>query len=125
MQLLYEQMLGGQGGVDTLQGLIEFPQEEQEDQQYIAQVVGGVQAHAQEFDALIARRSPKRALERIPVVVRAILRLALYELREMADIPASVVINEAVALAKQYGEDEDSRFVNGVLGEVVRSQAGQ
>lgn len=123
MQLIYEQLLGGEGGPDTLRDLIAFVPENAEDQEYIDRLVQGVSAQAAELDREIAGRSPSRELGRIPRVVLAILRLSLCELRLMPDTPPSVIINEAVELAKRYGEEGDSRFVNGVLGNVVRQQA--
>ena len=58
----------------------------------------------------------------MPVVDRALLRLAVYEMVYVDDVPVSVAINEAVELAKVYGgEDESSRFVNGVLGRISRT----
>ena len=61
----------------------------------------------------------------MPVVDRALLRLAVYEIVYVDDVPVSVAINEAVELAKAYGgEDESSRFVNGVLGRIARTLEG-
>lgn len=120
MQLIYEGMLGGAGGSDTLEELIGFAQEDKEDGPYISSLVVGVANSATLLDAEVAKRSSTRELDRIPKVVLAILRLSLYELAFLQDSPQSVIINEAVELAKRYGEDSDSRFVNGLLGNYVR-----
>ena len=120
MQLIYEGMLGGAGGSDTLEELIGFAQEDKEDGPYISSLVVGVANSAALLDAEVAKRSSTRELDRIPKVVLAILRLSLYELAFLQDSPQSVIINEAVELAKRYGEDSDSRFVNGLLGNYVR-----
>lgn len=120
MQLIYEGMLGGEGGSDTLEELIGFALEDKEDSPYISSLVGGVASSAALLDAEVAKRSSTRELDRIPKVVLAILRLSLYELAFLKDSPQSVIINEAVELAKRYGEDSDSRFVNGLLGNYVR-----
>lgn len=120
MQLIYEGMLGGGGGSDTLEELIGFALEDKEDSPYISSLVGGVASSAALLDAEVAKRSSTRELDRIPKVVLAILRLSLYELAFLKDSPQSVIINEAVELAKRYGEDSDSRFVNGLLGNYVR-----
>ena len=124
MQLIYEQMLGGEGGPDTLQGLINFEPDETADSVYIQTLLDGMQEHSGFIDQQIAARSATRELERIPVLVRAILRLAIYELSYLKDSPQSAVINEAVELAKRYGEESDSRFINGVLGNYVRENPG-
>jgi N utilization substance protein B len=83
-------------------------------------LLDGVQAHIQEIDELIVQTSENWTLERMPLVDRSILRLATYEMLCVEDIPFSVSINEAVELAKRFGgEDESSRFVNGVLGRIA------
>jgi N utilization substance protein B len=120
MQLIYEGMLGGGGGSETLEELIGFAQEDNEDGPYIRSLVDGVAGSAALLDAEVAKRSSTRELDRIPKVVLAILRLSLYELAFLQDSPQSVIINEAVELAKRYGEDSDSRFINGLLGNYVR-----
>jgi N utilization substance protein B len=80
----------------------------------------GVSAHTPEIDELIAHTSENWSLERMPLVDRSILRLATFEMLYVDDIPYSVSINEAVELAKSFGgEDESSRFVNGVLGRIA------
>ncbi len=90
--------------------------------EYAESLVAGVVEHMAELDAKLASTSENWALDRMPVVDRAILRLAAYEMLYVDDVPVSVAINEAVELAKAYGgEDDSSRFVNGVLGRIARS----
>jgi N utilization substance protein B len=72
-------------------------------------------------DAIIEKFSIDWPLERIGKVDRSILRLALYELAEK-ETPASVVINEAVELAKKYGGEDSSKFINGILGAYLRAK---
>ncbi|MDR3316277.1 MAG: transcription antitermination factor NusB [Coriobacteriales bacterium] len=80
----------------------------------------GVASHAVEVDDLIAQTSEHWTLERMPLVDKSILRIATYEMLHVDDVPHSVSINEAVELAKSFGgEDESSRFVNGVLGRIA------
>jgi N utilization substance protein B len=87
---------------------------------FTRQLLEGVSAHTREIDELIARTSENWSLERMPLVDRSILRLATYEMLCVDDVPYSVSINEAVELAKSFGgEDESSRFVNGVLGRIA------
>lgn len=80
----------------------------------------GADSHVGEIDAKITAFSHKWSKERISRVALAIMRLAVFEMLYMEDIPVSVSINEAVELAKKYGGDEDSVFVNGVLGGIAR-----
>ncbi|GIX46823.1 MAG: N utilization substance protein B [Candidatus Tectimicrobiota bacterium] len=81
-------------------------------------LVRGAIEHRAEIDALIREWSEHWTLERIGVVERNILRLAIYELLYMPDIPPKVTINEAVELAKKYGDEEAFAFVNGILDRV-------
>ena len=120
MQLIYENLLGGDGD-DTLEGLIAFEPEE-DDREYIDRVFSGVEGQAKKLDAIIAEHSPTREIGRIARVVLSILRLALYEMLYEKDTPDSVAINEAVELAKRFGEPADARFINGVLGAVSRER---
>ena len=95
---------------------------------FAAELVSGVAREQPRIDDLISRYSVDWAIERMPVVDRTLLRMAVYELLEHDDVPTAAVISEAVELAKAYSTDESGRFVNGVLGavagEVRRSQAG-
>lgn len=72
------------------------------------------------IDALIQGYSHEWALDRMPVIDRNILRLALTELKHCPDVPVSAAINEAVELAKEYGGADSGKFVNGILGAYAR-----
>ncbi|MGN0035460.1 MAG: transcription antitermination factor NusB [Coriobacteriales bacterium] len=86
-------------------------------------LVEGVEAHRADLDERIVEISENWTLSRMPAVDRNILRIALYELSFEPDIPEGVSINEAVEMAKLFGGDESSKFVNGVLGKAVRADA--
>lgn len=88
---------------------------------YAAAVLQGVAAHRGEIDERISRYAIDWTLERMPAMDRNILRLAVYELF-FADekLAPGVAINEAVEIAKRYGTDESPKFINGVLGQMVR-----
>ena len=93
---------------------------------YAEQLVAGTVEHLAEIDERLAATSENWSVDRMPVVDRAILRLATYEMLFVDEVPVSVAINEAVDLAKAYGgEDESSRFVNGVLGRIARTIEGE
>ncbi len=79
----------------------------------------GVEAGTPRYDALISSKARGWRLERMPMIDRAILRLALHELCERPDTPTAVVLNEAVELAKRYSTEDSGRFVNGVLAALV------
>lgn len=98
----------------------QYPADDIEFAPYAEALVRGVQAHRAEIDERLSSTSENWALDRMPVVDRAILRLAVYEMIYVDEVPVSVTINEAVELAKAYGgEDDSSRFVNGVLGRIA------
>ena len=85
---------------------------------YLKELVEGVGSHLEELDALIVRYSEHWRLERMTVVDRNLLRLAIYELMYQPGVPPKVVINEAVEMAKRYGSEESGAFVNGILDQV-------
>lgn len=89
---------------------------------YIRRLVSGVSEHAAELDADIEKYAKGWRFERISLVASAIMRVAMYEMLYMADIPAGVAINEAVEIAKNYESPEVVKFINGILGSFVRGE---
>lgn len=89
---------------------------------FAARLVLGTAEHAGEIDQVIAACAEHWRLERMVVVDRLILRMAVFELRHLPEVPPSVVINEAIELARRFGGEESGRFVNGVLDAVKRRQ---
>lgn len=87
---------------------------------FLREIVYGTIEKMEEIDALINEYAVDWTVERMPTVDRNILRAAIYEILYRDDIPASVAVNEAVELAKKYGDRDSFRFVNGLLGNVVR-----
>ena len=119
--LLYSSDITEKGVVKIVEGGA-YPTEDFEVPEYAEELVRGVAAHRRTIDKYLSQTSENWALDRMPVVDRAILRLAVYEMLFEDNVPVSVAINEAVELAKAYGgEDESSRFVNGVLGRIARN----
>lgn len=86
---------------------------------YAEQIVRGIDAAQAEIDALIEQHAVGWTLARMPVVDRAILRLATWELRENAEVPTAVAIAEAMELASVLSTDDSAPFVNGVLGSIA------
>lgn len=91
-----------------------------DDTAFIEALVQGVLGSLKELDGIIAPLAPERPLEDIMRMDRAVLRMGVYELKNDHDVPPKVVINEAVELAKAFGGDNSSKFVNGVLGSVLK-----
>jgi N utilization substance protein B len=83
---------------------------------FATRLVEGVLAHSQQLDVIIQKHAPEWPVEQLAIIDRNILRMALYELQHIFDVPVKVAVNEAVELAKTYGSDTTPRFVNGVLG---------
>lgn len=92
---------------------------------YIMAVVKGVAACKDELDRTIEQYSRGWKLNRLSRITIAILRLALFEMRTMEDVPVGVAINEAVELAKEYDSEETASFINGILGSVARAETGE
>lgn len=90
------------------------------DAEYARTLVRGAWARREETDRLIARYARDWSVDRMVAVDRAILRLAVYEIQHQRDVPSSVVADEAVELAKCYSTAESSKFINGILGSVIR-----
>ena len=86
---------------------------------YAEHLVRGLEEHHADVDELLRKFSEHWALERMPAVDRAVLRLGAYELGWEPDIPSAVVISEAVELAKQYSTKDSGRFVNGLLSRLA------
>lgn len=136
MQMIYEHLAGGEGGEETLQmvydelrkdgvpGVDEIrPTEPGEaDRAYISRILDGVLSHVTELDEKISAASVNWSLERIAKVDLTILRLATYEILYEDDVPGSVAINEGVELANRYSEPSSGRFINGVLGTILRDK---
>ena len=86
--------------------------------EFCVRLVEGVLQNGKEIDRLIEEHSENWTLKRMAVVDRNILRLAAFELRYCPDIPFKVTLNEAVELAKKFGADDSSAFINGILDRV-------
>jgi N utilization substance protein B len=90
-----------------------------EPDEYAVELARGVEEHTEEIDELLRRYSEHWAVERMPAVDRAVLRLGCYELTQVPDVPTAVVISEAVELAKLYSTKDSGRFVNGLLAKIA------
>lgn len=93
-----------------------------EDTDFVKKLVTGVDSKASELDKELQPLAPEWPIDQISRMDRIILRMGLYELKYLKDTPTKVVINEAVELAKAFGGDNSSKFINGVLGTVINSE---
>jgi len=93
-----------------------------EDKRFVEDLVQGVDKNAEAIDEIIRPVAPEWPIEQIARIDRSILRMGVFELLFDQKVPPKVAINEAVELAKAFGGDNSSKFVNGVLGTVLRNK---
>jgi len=108
--------------IDVLDRNIEEFAPNKTDRPFMEKLLDGILSKQPELDLIIEKAAPEWPIDRISPVDRNILRLGLFELlfADRKEVPAKVAINEAIELAKQFGGENSSRFVNGVLGAVYK-----
>ena len=109
---------------DSLEDILEIDMQVRDikPNDYVKAVFFGVFENLQNIDNIISQNAVGWSINRISKTSLAILRLAIFEMKFMEDIPVSVSINEAVELAKKYATKEDASFVNGILATVSKSE---
>ncbi|CAH2032065.1 transcription antitermination factor NusB [Trichlorobacter ammonificans] len=118
LQILYARDAGKQELRETLRGFREGVEADQRTREFAEALVQGVEEHRDAIDAAITARSKNWSLSRMPRVDLNVMRLAAFELLFRSDIPKKVSINEAIEIAKKYGDKESPAFVNGILDEL-------
>jgi N utilization substance protein B len=118
LQVLYEFDSAGHDVEAALAHLLADAGLFEEDAAFARGLVNGVIQNREQIDQHIKKFAPAWPLEQISIVDRNILRLAIFEILLDNNVPVKVAINEAVELAKKFGSDNSSKFVNGVLGSV-------
>ena len=93
-----------------------------DDKDFIKRLVNGVSQSQDKLDAVLGPIAPEWPIDQIARMDRVVLHIGLYELQQEPDVPPKVVINEAVELAKAFGGENSSKFINGVLGTFYRQQ---
>jgi N utilization substance protein B len=116
MKILFEADLSQHSPLEVLERYEDDESIDAPERSYAATLVRGVTEQRAEIDSRIAQAAPTFPVEQLAAVDRNVLRIAVFELREDSGIPPRVAINEAVEIAKTFGGDSSSRFVNGVLG---------
>ncbi|MBR2822745.1 MAG: transcription antitermination factor NusB [Clostridia bacterium] len=134
MQLVYEKLSGGHGGEDSLQMVYDELREDgvsgvdsvgksepnEADRSYIAEAIEGVLRYRPEIDARIAAAAKGWTLDRMPQVDLTVMRLAVWEMLYVPEVPGNVSISEALEMTERYSDPDDKKFVNGVLGTILR-----
>jgi N utilization substance protein B len=123
LEVMYRLDLVADEPDDTMQEIVSRRNPSEDAESYLRRLVAAVQTSQQEIDTVLRRHLRRWRLERLTVLDRSILRLATAELMYFGDVPPKVTINEAVDIAKKFGDDEAGRFVNGVLDGVRREIA--
>ena len=121
MKLAFARMFGGDdtyAAVLDQSGIKETPVVE--DVEFADELLRGIDEQSERLDEIIGELAIDWKLERMPKVDICILRIAVYEMLNRSDIPNSVSINEAVELAKQFGGEHSSAFINGLLGTLAK-----
>jgi N utilization substance protein B len=95
---------------------------EEEEKEYIKLVLEGVSSNLNEIDEIILSKLKNWTIDRIAKIDLAILRLAIYEIKYMPNMPVKVSANEAVELAKMYGNNDSKSFVNGVIAKIIEQK---
>lgn len=116
--MLYDDELKILEAIENVLDLYE-EQEEQVIPQYVELVVTGVKEHQEELDTVIEKHLKNWKVNRIAKTDLVILRLALFEMLFVSDVPSKVSLNEALEIAKTFSDDESRRFINGVLSSVM------
>ncbi|MBQ6146007.1 MAG: transcription antitermination factor NusB [Clostridia bacterium] len=126
MKMLYAASCGGEESMnevleqseqaDTLSGA---------DKTFLENLVSGVRERQEELDAIVGQYAQGWALNRLARVDLTILRMAVYEILYMPEVPVGASINEAVELSKRFCEDKSSGFINGILGSVARAHRSE
>jgi N utilization substance protein B len=128
LQILYQSEVGGIGPAEAILRHWSIEQDgpalASQARAFAEQLVQGTLAHAAEIDPVISRSAQHWRIERMAIVDRLILRIAVFEFLHCPETPHSVVIDEAIELARTFGEHDAVRFVNGVLDGVHHALVG-
>ncbi|MCM0003386.1 MULTISPECIES: N utilization substance protein NusB [Bacillus cereus group] len=116
MQALYQMDITGE--LEPKVAVENTLDEGEETNEFLESLVVGFVENKEVIDEAIRQNLKKWKLERISIVDRSILRVAVYEMKYMEEIPQNVTINEAIEIAKTFGDEESRRFINGVLSNI-------
>ncbi|WP_026674915.1 transcription antitermination factor NusB [Alkalihalobacterium bogoriense] len=116
VQALFQIDLTGSQWQEAIESTLD---ENEETSPFLENLVQGTLEHKPEIDSILKKNIENWSLERVGNVDRAILRMAIYEILHIEDIPKNVTFNEAIELGKAFGGEESGRFINGVLSNVV------
>ena len=124
MELIFSTMLTKESHEETIETFVDNYEGNinEVDLEYIKEVLKGVEENKEDIDALIKNNLQKWKIERISKVNLAILRLAVYEMNYLNDVPEKVAINEALEITKRYSDEKSVSFINGVLDKIFKAK---
>ena len=120
--LLYQVEMSKADFRQAIQGYLENYPQKQEVVDFLSMLVEGVLGNADCIDALIKKHVKNWDIDRMAVIDRNILRMGCFELLFLEDVPPKVAINEAIELAKRFGDMDSPRFVNGILDKIYKTE---
>ena len=123
LQALYQWELSGQNGLLDFEEFCAHFQVNKKSIPYARKLMDGIQEKGDVINQLISKYAENWRLERMSLIDRNILRLAVYEMHYQDDVPVSVAINEAVEIAKRYSTDDSGPFINGILDAMAKEEA--
>lgn len=118
MQTLYEWDFRQDCNMDEIKQRNINEYKDDVDEKFVDFVVDGVMKNCESIYSEIVKSAPEWPLEQISLIDKSVLRIAVFELLQSPNVPPKVAINEAVELSKQFGSENSSKFINGVLGTV-------
>jgi len=121
LQSLYQSELNGKPLPETFQLLREHFEIDKKALPYAAELIEGMVANHDDLDQRIVKQAQNWRMERMSLIDRNIIRIGAYELCFRSDIPAEVVINEALEVARRYSTDEAAPFINGILDGIAKA----
>ncbi|MFO7675756.1 MAG: transcription antitermination factor NusB [bacterium] len=125
LEVVYRYDLVGDEPDEVIDEIVHRRNPSDEAEEYLRRLVDAVFKNQAAVDAMIRKHLRRWRLERLRYLDRALLRLACVELTYFEDVPPKVTINEAVDIARKYGDDDSGRFVNGVLDGIFRDLTGR
>ena len=124
LDVLYAADLRGETGVEALRRVV--AEGEAPTNPYTTTIIEGVTEHVERIDEVLTRYSTDWSLKRMPAVDRNVLRIGVWEMLWVDDVPATVAVTEAMSIVSELSTDESPQFVNGVLGAIQRAvKAGE
>lgn len=122
LKVLFQMDVGRLDIQSALKSAFDGISEDKCDGDFVKRIVNGVNENLEHIDSIIKERLKNWKMERLCRVDKNILRMAIYEMLFCTDVPQTVSINEAIEIAKIYGTEDSGKFVNGILGGLVREK---